>query len=82
MIGDEVMKESTKYRRKSPIVEVIQWKGDNKEEVCVFCPEIYFYNGKGKLGGADLVMDDFVVKAKYGFYLCSPEHFNEQYERI
>ena len=84
-----------KYRKK-PVVEAVQWLGDNWNEIAEFCykkrSEIYKTSGAYKaerilihtLEG-DMIAEagDYNIKGVQGeFYPCKPGIFEATYERV
>ena len=77
-----------KYRKKPVIVEAIQFTGDNREEVLMFCngyaaPNYDYLFIKGIRGMVDVHKGDWVIKQNaIDYYPCPNEVFNEVYEKV
>jgi hypothetical protein len=88
----------TKYRKKPVVVEAIQWKGNNVNEVIEFSkgnikqhvayernePINTIYLSVSTLEGEMLASPkDFIIKGINGeFYPCKPDIFAKTYERV
>jgi hypothetical protein len=77
-----------KYRKKSVVIEAVQWTGQNEDEVDAFlggaewkttsppCPCI-----KTPEGTMTASVGDWIIKGVKGeFYLCKPDIFEATYE--
>jgi len=79
-----------KFRKKPVIVEAVQWKGDNLEELKAFVPKEYRYNKIHKpmgiitLEGIMTISEgDWIIKGVHGeFYPCKPDIFEKTYEAV
>lgn len=83
-----------KYRKKTTIVEAVQWDGDNKEEIVALCGSQAIFGGNLLLGPNFLYIDtlngrifvninDYVVKEKgIGLFKLPESIFTKQYELI
>ena len=81
------------YRKKPVVIQAIQWKGDNRDEIFKFCPECYFnvdfVTAKPNLvirtleGDMQASVKDFVIKGVNGeYYACKPDVFEKTYEFV
>ena len=79
-----------KYRKKPVIIEAVQWKGDNFEELKAFVPKGHRYNKIHKptgiitLEGIMTISEgDWIIKGVKGeFYPCKPDIFESTYEAV
>ena len=84
-MGGDMMK---KFRKKTVVIEAIQWNLDNKEEVERFVgKELDYTNSDADLiiptleGDMNAHCYDWIIKGVKGeFYPCKPDIFNETYE--
>ncbi|WP_163530980.1 hypothetical protein [Halobacillus ihumii] len=84
-----------KYRKKPVVIEAVQWKGDNWNDICDFVgiPT----NGQGKFGANGEMeiaiwtlegemtasIGDYIIKGVQGeFYPCKPDIFESTYDSI
>lgn len=77
------------FRKKTVVIEAIQWKGDNFYEVTDFCPHIAHAST-----GTDLYIEtlegdmcascgDWIIKGVAGeYYPCKPDIFEQTYEPV
>lgn len=79
-----------KYRKKSVVIEAVQFTGKNDAECLAFCPIARDPIDKKPnliiptLEGEMLVsIGDFIIKGVKGqFYLCEPDIFEATYEPV
>lgn len=82
-----------KYRKKSIVIEAIQYTGDNYKEVCEFVgselktPLIMREPGELIVetleGNMITKVNDYIIKGIHGeFYPCKPDIFDKSYESI
>lgn len=57
------------YRKKPVVIDAVQWKGDNIEEVMLLC------SGSDREIGEDLVGDSLSIKTLEGTMTASKEDF-------
>ena len=77
-----------KYRKKPVVVEVVQWTGDNIDEVLEFGQgKIKYINGKPTIetleGTLTASKNDYIIKGIKGeYYPCKPDVFANTYEEV
>jgi hypothetical protein len=83
-----------KFRKKPVVIDAIQWKGENWNEVCDFIPvpEIAY----GRIENSEMLIEiktlegvmttrinDWIIKGVNGeFYPCKPDIFEKTYEAV
>ena len=80
----------TRYRKLPVEIEAIQWKGDNTEEIKMFCGESFLeYKPPsslliGTLEGPHIAsLGDYIIKGIKGeFYPCKPDIFKSTYDPV
>lgn len=79
-----------KYRKKPVVIEVVQWTGDNVDELCKlenFRLNYTLINGQLGVYTLEGIMwasvGDYIIRGIRGeFYPCKPDIFNETYEEV
>ena len=76
-----------KYRHKPVVVDVLQYTGDNLEELIGFADIILRSDGKWCVYTPEGLMafdiGDYIIKGVKGeFYPCKQDIFEETYERV
>ena len=79
-----------KYRKKPVVIDVIQWTGDNWDEIKHFTPESVTLDcGTRNLkiptleGDHAAIPGDYIIKGVAGeFYPCKPDIFEQTYELV
>lgn len=79
-----------KFRKKPVVIEAIQYKGDNKQEIMDFVGEDCRTNtGYDFLtivtleGNHKAEINDWIIKGVKGeFYPCKPDIFEETYDKV
>lgn len=80
-----------KYRKRSLVIEAVQWKGNNLDELREFVPEKWRCNKicspyiaiKTLEGKMYLSFGDYLIKGVNGeFYPCKPEIFEKTYDEV
>ena len=79
-----------KYCKKLIVIEAVQWKGDNYEEIYNFTRgNCYFPTNSGNLiiktveGNMIAKKESYIIKTRSGnFYPCRKEIFEEIYEEV
>ena len=80
-----------KFRKKPVVIEAVQWKGDNAEEILKFTNA----NEEKSMAFPSYIMirtlegdmnankGDWIIKGVKGeFYQCKPDIFEETYEKV
>ena len=77
-----------KYRKKSIVIEAVQWNGDNKDELFSFYKDAEI-NNHGMLiistleGDMVASIKDWIIKGIKGeFYPCKPDIFEATYDKV
>ena len=76
-----------KFRKRSFIIEAIQWTGENTKEVMEFAPTLITWRGLLTLrtleGFVYAHPGDWIIKGIKGeFYPCKPDIFDLSYEVV
>lgn len=78
-----------KYRKKPVIIEAIQWKGNNKQEIIDFVKSdcSFSFTNELKIYTLEGIMtaniNDYVICGVNGeFYPCKPDIFEQTYEIV
>ena len=79
-----------KARKKSVIVEAVQWKDNNTQEILDFCNGNCVEKARGAYlyvttleGGHIASVDDYIIKGVNGeFYPCKPDIFEKTYDVV
>ena len=79
-----------KYRKKPVVIEAVQWKGDNLEEMKKFITEPFSHNLYFDAleiptleGEMKAIVGDYIIKGVQGeFYPCKPNIFESTYEEV
>ncbi len=79
-----------KFRKKPVIVEAVQWKGNNLEELKAFVPKEFRHNKIHepmgiitRKGVMTISEGDWIIKGVHGeFYPCKPDIFEKTYEAV
>ena len=76
-----------KFRKKPVMIEAIQWRGDNLEEIKDFMG-YYEYAKKNLIihtleGKMMAQVNDWIIRGVQGeYYPCKPDIFEKTYERV
>lgn len=78
-----------KYRKKPVVIEAIQWKGNNKQEIIDFVKSdcAFSFSNELKINTLEGVMtalvNDYIICGVNGeFYPCKPDIFEQTYELV
>jgi hypothetical protein len=81
-----------KFRKKPVVIEAVQWKGENWDELEKFCPYGLTQLTRNGLisisvdtleGELHATVGDWIIKGIKGeFYPCKPDIFEATYERV
>ncbi len=79
-----------KFRKKPVVIEAVQWRGDNTDEITNFVTEgVYVFDSANNLyintleGQHKANINDWIIKGVKGeFYPCKPDIFEMTYEKV
>lgn len=76
-----------KYVKRPIVIEAVQWKGDNIEDIFTFCNNAYKMGDRIMIRTLEGVMEArvgcYIIKGIKGeFYPCDHEIFNETYSKV
>lgn len=80
----------SQYRKKPVVIEAVQWRGNNYDEIFTFCTggkasthsdgTLRIYTLEGEMIGSK---GDWIIKGVKGeFYPCKPDIFEQSYELV
>lgn len=78
----------SKFRKKPVVIEAVQWKGNNVDEISAFASSNASVKGNtviiGTLeGNMNASVNDWIIKGVNGeFYPCKPDIFEKTYEPV
>ena len=78
-----------KYRKKTVVIEALQFDGKNYEECLNLSEDIFMFDGDNYLnittleGTMKCSVGDYIIKGINGeFYPCKPDIFEKTYEEV
>lgn len=82
-----------KYMKRPIVIEAMQWTGENRKDIFMFCSKSYTHYQIGSnipelriqtLEGSMIAsVGDYIIKGIQGeFYPCKPDIFHETYDEV